>query len=111
MLISTYFKRSIFDSYPHYQIITKISVETYFSTFYPNHPLIPLSPPPQIDRQTFETTINKLNEYFVEADQCACSSYCEGFLACITAYLIYLCAETHYEKVRAPFIVLLVHPH
>lgn len=54
----------------------------------------------QIDRRHFEATIHKLNEYFIEADECSCSTYCEGFLACITAYLIYLCAETHYEKVR-----------
>lgn len=29
-----------------------------------------------------------------------CSVYSEGCLACITAYLVYLCTETHYEKVN-----------
>lgn len=43
--------------------------------------------------------MNKLNEYFVEAEKGSCSTYCEGCLACITAYLIYICTETHYEKV------------
>merc|ERR1719167_1411891 len=26
------------------------------------------------------------------------STYCEGCMACLTAYIIYFCAETHYEK-------------
>lgn len=43
--------------------------------------------------------MNKLNEYFAEAEKGSCSTYCEGCLACITAYLIYICTETHYEKV------------
>uniref|UniRef100_A0A182W0J1 Ras modification protein ERF4 n=1 Tax=Anopheles minimus TaxID=112268 RepID=A0A182W0J1_9DIPT len=53
----------------------------------------------RIDRHTFESTMNKLNEYFAEAEKGSCSTYCEGCLACITAYLIYICTETHYEKV------------
>lgn len=52
----------------------------------------------RIERQQFEATINKLNEYFAEAEKGSCSTYCEGCLACITAYLVYLCTETHYEK-------------
>lgn len=52
----------------------------------------------KIDRATFEHTINRVNEYFAEAEKASCSTYCEGFLACITAYLLYICAETHYEK-------------
>lgn len=87
----------------------------------------------QIERQQFEATINKLNEYFAEAEKGSCSTYwwvrtyclkrtqfsclfsqlnsmiqpikinvicSEGCLACITAYLVYLCTETHYEKVN-----------
>ncbi|XP_063707135.1 golgin subfamily A member 7 [Culicoides brevitarsis] len=52
----------------------------------------------RIDRHLFEATINRLNEYFAEAESGSCSTYCEGCLACITAYLVYICAETHYEK-------------
>uniref|UniRef100_A0A6M2DIV2 Ras modification protein ERF4 n=1 Tax=Xenopsylla cheopis TaxID=163159 RepID=A0A6M2DIV2_XENCH len=52
----------------------------------------------RIDRQDFEHTINQLNLYFAEAEKAACSTYCEGCLACLTAYLIYICTETHYEK-------------
>lgn len=55
----------------------------------------------QIDQDTFENTIRQLNTYFEEAERAACSTYCEGCLACLTAYLIYLCSQTHYEKVRA----------
>lgn len=78
----------------------------------------------QLDRQQFEATICKLNEYFAEAEKGSCSTYwwvdfvfflneqrqdilcqflfdySEGCLACITAYLVYLCTETHYEKVN-----------
>lgn len=58
--------------------------------------------PPELDgrieRQAFEHTIMKLNEYFALAEKATCSTYCEGCLACLTAYLIYICKETHYEK-------------
>lgn len=53
----------------------------------------------QLERHVFEATINRLNEYFAEAEKGSCSTYCEGCLACITAYLVYMCSETHYEKV------------
>ncbi|KAG4067904.1 hypothetical protein HA402_010590 [Bradysia odoriphaga] len=52
----------------------------------------------RIERHIFESTINRLNEYFAEAEKGSCSTYCEGCLACITAYLVYMCSETHYEK-------------
>lgn len=32
----------------------------------------------RIDRHTFESTINKLNEYFIEAEKGNCSTYCAG---------------------------------
>lgn len=53
----------------------------------------------RIDRQTFERTIAKVNEYFLEAEKGNCSTFCEGFCACFTAFLIYIFTETHYEKV------------
>ncbi|XP_017775019.1 PREDICTED: golgin subfamily A member 7 [Nicrophorus vespilloides] len=52
----------------------------------------------RINREDFEHTINTLNGHFAEAEKASCSTYCEGCLACITAYLIYVCKETHYEK-------------
>lgn len=57
----------------------------------------------QLERQAFEHTINRLNNYFTEAEKASCSTYCEGCLACMTAYLIYICKETHYEKVSNNF--------
>lgn len=53
----------------------------------------------QIERPVFESTINRLNEFFAEAEKGTCSTYCEGCIGCLTAYLIYMCSETHYEKV------------
>ncbi|XP_044742233.1 golgin subfamily A member 7 [Chrysoperla carnea] len=52
----------------------------------------------KIERHAFTYTINQLNTYFAEAEKAACSTYCEGCLACLTAYLIYICTDTHYEK-------------
>lgn len=62
----------------------------------------------RLDRATFERTITKINEYFLEAEKGNCSTFCEGFCACLTAYLIYLFSETHYEKVKHDFSLLSV---
>lgn len=53
----------------------------------------------QIERHVFEGTIKRLNEFYAEAEEGSCGTYCEGCIGCITAYLIYMCSETHYEKV------------
>ena len=52
----------------------------------------------KIDRQQYDYTINTLNSLYAEAEKGSCSTYCEGCMACLTAYIIYFCAETHYEK-------------
>ncbi|XP_049777506.1 golgin subfamily A member 7 isoform X1 [Schistocerca cancellata] len=52
----------------------------------------------RIDRQAFEYTVNQLNAIYAEAEKAGCSTYCKGCMACLTAYLIYICTETHYEK-------------
>lgn len=57
----------------------------------------------RIDRASFERTMCKVNEYFIEAEKGNCSTFCEGFCACFSAYLIYLFTETHYEKVSKEF--------
>lgn len=43
-----------------------------------------------------------LNGFYAEAEKIGGSSYLEGCLACATAYFIFLCMETHYEKVLSP---------
>lgn len=43
-----------------------------------------------------------LNGFYAEAEKIGGSSYLEGCLACATAYFIFLCMETHYEKVPTP---------
>uniref|UniRef100_A0A493T632 Golgin A7 family member B n=1 Tax=Anas platyrhynchos platyrhynchos TaxID=8840 RepID=A0A493T632_ANAPP len=61
------------------------------------------SSPPElesrIERQLFEETVKTLNSFYAEAEKIGGSSYLEGCLACATAYFIFLCMETHYEKV------------
>ncbi|XP_060106725.1 golgin subfamily A member 7 [Heteronotia binoei] len=53
----------------------------------------------RIDRQQFEETVRTLNNLYAEAEKLGSQSYLEGCLACLTAYTIFLCIETHYEKV------------
>ncbi|XP_061071791.1 golgin subfamily A member 7-like [Conger conger] len=53
----------------------------------------------RIDRQQFEETIRSLNMLYAEAEKLGGKSYLEGCLACLTAYTVFLCMETHYEKV------------
>lgn len=56
----------------------------------------------QIDKQQFEETVRTLNNLYAEAEKLGSQSYIEGCLACLTAYTIFLCMETHYEKVSVP---------
>ncbi|XP_014070271.1 golgin subfamily A member 7B isoform X3 [Salmo salar] len=53
----------------------------------------------QIERTLFEDTVKTLNTYYAEAEKVGGQSYMEGCLACATAYFIFLCMETRYEKV------------
>ncbi|KAK6468401.1 golgin subfamily A member 7-like [Huso huso] len=53
----------------------------------------------RIDKQQFEETVRTLNNLYAEAEKIGGKSYLEGCLACLTAYTIFLCMETHYEKV------------
>lgn len=63
----------------------------------------------QIDRAAFEYTVSQLNVYFAEAEKGSCSTYCEGCMACLTAYLIYICTETHYEKVCLHIYIVYIY--
>lgn len=40
-----------------------------------------------------------MNNLYAEAEKLGSQSYIEGCLACLTAYTVFLCMETHYEKV------------
>ncbi|XP_017579702.2 golgin subfamily A member 7B isoform X2 [Pygocentrus nattereri] len=53
----------------------------------------------RIERTLFEDTIKTLNNYYAEAEKIGGHSYLEGCLACASAYIIFLCMETRYEKV------------
>uniref|UniRef100_A0A3B3ZXA2 Golgin subfamily A member 7 n=1 Tax=Periophthalmus magnuspinnatus TaxID=409849 RepID=A0A3B3ZXA2_9GOBI len=53
----------------------------------------------RIDKQQFEETVRTLNNLYAEAEKLGSQSFIEGCLACLTAYTVFLCMETHYEKV------------
>ncbi|GCB82206.1 hypothetical protein scyTo_0022630, partial [Scyliorhinus torazame] len=52
-----------------------------------------------VERHYFEETVKTLNNYYAEAEKIGGTSYFEGCLACVTAYVIFICMETRYEKV------------
>lgn len=53
----------------------------------------------KIDKTTFETTVNELNAMYTDAEALNARTYCENCFACLTAYVVFLCMDTHYEKV------------
>lgn len=63
----------------------------------------------QLDRQQFEETIQTLNNLYAEAEKLGGKSYLEGCLACLTAYTIFLCMETHYEKVKTTSVLCFLY--
>ncbi|XP_045190494.1 golgin subfamily A member 7-like [Mercenaria mercenaria] len=52
----------------------------------------------KVDAATFQETVTKLNSMYLEAETLSGKTYCESCLACLTAYLSYICFDTHYEK-------------
>ncbi|XP_022080771.1 golgin subfamily A member 7-like [Acanthaster planci] len=59
---------------------------------------LPLDLNDRVDQKTFETTINRLNEIYSDAETLKARVFCEGCLICLTGYLALLCVKTHYEK-------------
>uniref|UniRef100_A0A3Q2CYX6 Golgin A7 family member B n=1 Tax=Cyprinodon variegatus TaxID=28743 RepID=A0A3Q2CYX6_CYPVA len=53
----------------------------------------------KIERALLEQTVKTLNLYYMEAEKVGGQSYLEGCLACATAYIVFFCMETRYEKV------------
>jgi len=52
----------------------------------------------RISEEQFLFTVNMMNKMYAEAEKANCSTFCEGCMACLSAYVIYFCSETHYEK-------------
>ncbi|XP_059161526.1 golgin subfamily A member 7-like [Physella acuta] len=52
----------------------------------------------RVDRSTYETTINTINEMFAEAESLGSRTYCESCFACLTGYIALMCMDTYYEK-------------
>lgn len=58
--------------------------------------------PPELDgkieQSQFEQTVNHINGIFDEAERVGPRTYLEGCMGCVTAYLIFLCIHTKYNK-------------
>lgn len=52
----------------------------------------------KIDAIAFQETVCTINNMYNEAESLGGRTYCESCFACLTAYLSYLCMDTHYEK-------------
>lgn len=53
----------------------------------------------KIERQAYESTITKINNFYADAEALKGSAYCENFFACLTCYFSMFCIKTHYDKV------------
>ncbi|XP_072026743.1 golgin subfamily A member 7-like isoform X2 [Amphiura filiformis] len=62
------------------------------------HTKLPADLCDRIDQSTFESTINRLNEIYADAESLGARTYMEGCFSCMTAYTLLLCMETHYDK-------------
>lgn len=54
----------------------------------------------QLPEAYFNETLNKINSIFAGAEKTGAGTYTQGCFACLTAYLIYACIDTRYDKVR-----------
>ncbi|XP_064419197.1 golgin subfamily A member 7B [Latimeria chalumnae] len=82
-------------------LVTKVFVQRDYSegTMCQFQTKFPAELESRIERRLFEETVKTLNGYYTEAELIGGRSYLEGCLACATAYIIFLCMETCYEKV------------
>lgn len=64
---------------------TKIRFETTLPSDFEEH----------ISQQEFGQFIDSLNEIYLDAEKL---KFCEGCLACLSAYTLYCCMETHKQK-------------
>ena len=48
----------------------------------------------------FEETMNRINNIFADAEKAGFGTYMLGCIACLSAYLVYLCFDTHYDQVK-----------
>lgn len=51
-----------------------------------------------LERDHFDYFINTLNEIYFNAEKMSSAAFCESCLACLSAYLLYLCMDTQYSK-------------
>ncbi|XP_026788298.1 golgin subfamily A member 7B isoform X2 [Pangasianodon hypophthalmus] len=81
-------------------LATKVFIQRDYSegTVCKFHTKLPAELNSRIERNLFEDTVKTLNNYYAEAEKISGQSYLEGCLACVSAYIIFLCMETRYEK-------------
>ena len=65
----------------------------------------------KLERSQFEQTVNHINGIFDEAERVGPRTYLEGCLGCVTAYLIFMCMQTQYNKVRLTEMYLKLEQH
>ncbi|XP_065071344.1 golgin subfamily A member 7-like [Rhopilema esculentum] len=58
----------------------------------------PLELEGKLPQSYFEETLKKVNSIFDNAEKIGLRTYTQGCFACVTAYLVYACCNTHYDK-------------
>ncbi|KAL2083108.1 hypothetical protein ACEWY4_020881 [Coilia grayii] len=86
---------------PSASLATKVFIQRDYSdgTSCKFHTKFPPELEGRIERPLLEETVKTLNGFYREAERISGHAYLEGCLACATAYIIYLCLDTRYEKV------------
>jgi len=52
----------------------------------------------KIPAEMFSKVIRSINEIFADAEKLGARTYMEGCFGCLTAYIIFLCLESNYDK-------------
>ncbi len=59
----------------------------------------------KIERTQFEFTVNMMNTMYAEAEKANFSTFCEGCMACATAYVTYFCVSHFISSVSRHTLV------
>jgi Golgin subfamily A member 7/ERF4 family. len=80
--------------------LTKVFVQRDYSegTAVKFQKKFPLELEGKVSRVSFEQTVEKINQIFLEAEKTDAGSLFRGCCACLTGYMLYCCVDTHYEK-------------
>ena len=51
-----------------------------------------------VDQETFNYLINNINTMYAQGEAMSGRAFCESCCACLSAYFVYMCVESYYDK-------------